>query len=69
MKFFFLIFSLLLFTGCSNEVEKCVSSQVEGWKAKQERLKDAVYAYPDYRSEAEVEAQARLACLKAVSKQ
>ncbi len=68
MKYFFMISSLLLFTGCSNEVEKCVSSQVEGWKAKQERLKDAVYGV-DYRSEAEVEAQARLACLKAVSKQ
>jgi len=74
MKFIFLIFALLLIAGCSSEVDKCVSSQVEGWKAEQERIKilaKNLFENPvlaDPRTIAEVEAHARLACLKAVGK-
>lgn len=73
-KLFFVFLVITALSGCGSEVDKCVISQVKGWKAQQERVKDFtknLFDSPvinDTRTEAEVEAEARIVCLKANGK-
>ncbi len=75
--------SLLMLTGCDSDIDKCVKSQVEVWKEHKDkndkklkemekanngqvRLADA-WDLVNSETEKEVEAQARIKCLKAAS--
>jgi hypothetical protein len=75
--------SLLILTGCDSDIDKCVKSQVEVWKEHKDkydkkleemakanngqvRLADA-WDFINSSTEKEVEAQARIKCLKAAS--
>ena len=73
----------LLLSGCDSDIDKCVKSQVEVWKEHKDkndkkleemananngqvRLADA-WDLVDIRTEKELEAEARIKCLKAAS--
>ena len=75
--------SVLMLTGCDSDIDKCVKSQVEVWKEHKDkndkkleemekenngqvRLADA-WDLVNSGTEKEVEAQARIKCLKAAS--
>ena len=75
--------SVLMLTGCDSDIDKCVKSQVEVWKEHKDkndkkleemekadngqvRLADA-WDLVNSETEKEVEAQARIKCLKAAS--
>ena len=70
MKVFVILVSFLLLSGCKSEVDKCVESQVKAWHSLQERKEKIIKEFNlnenlDKRNESEVEAEARLKCLKA----
>ena len=70
MKIFVILVSFLLLSGCKSEVDKCVDAQVKGWNSLQERKDKMIKELNlnenlDKRNVAEVEAEARLRCLKA----
>lgn len=80
------LIALLLFAGCSSEVDKCVESQVAAWEAKKERDAEMwkqvreqkkseekkngtsdeweVVGEKDVRRKEEIEAEARVLCMK-----
>ncbi len=70
MKMVFIAASFLMLVGCKSEVDKCVESQVKGWNSLQERKEKMIKELSlnenlDKRTVVEVEAEARLRCLKA----
>ncbi len=75
MKIFLIVSIAFFVVACSSEVDKCVVSQIEGWRSQQSRLKDTaskLFDNPaqvgDVRTEAEFATEARLICLKATGK-
>jgi protein involved in sex pheromone biosynthesis len=70
MKIVLIVATFFVLTGCKSEVDKCVESQVKGWSSLQERKEKMIKELNlnenlDKRTVVEVEAEARLRCLKA----
>ena len=67
-KFIFLVGISALLCGCQSEIDKCVSDNVSGWEAKQERNKQTGTGFQDTRTKAEMKGIFRFGCLESSNK-
>lgn len=67
-RLIFLVSISALLCGCQSEIDKCVSDNVDGWEAKQERNKQTGTGFPDNRTKAEMKGLFRLGCLETANK-